>query len=367
MAEGSTRTTKSPGRPSYCGGKRISKIYCGATEVIKAYCGENLSFSPASAGTTASYSAISSIAFASLTKTGASITTRQGSGTVGNATTGVIYGGARGGSRYNDFYKYDVTNSNIALTALTRSGATPAVTRYMGMAGDATTGVIFMGEGSASNTAHRYVVAGSAVTLTALTVSGTAPAQAIQSTVGDVNEGLFFGGLTTWPPRLNDFYKYTVSGNNFTTSTLTKTGASIAARYGVSLAGDLTSGIVFGGRRSGGDFNDFYKYDISGSTINITALTKVGVSIPAMYGTGIIGDATNGFLFAGQSGSTQSNNVFNYTVAGSTVTLSSVTKTGSTPSRRSFPRIVGDSSSGMVWGGRSGGTEFNDFYSYTAT
>ena len=96
-------------------------------------------------------------------------------------------------------------------------------------------------------------------------------------------------------------------------------------------------------------------------------LTASGASVPAMYGAAIIGDGTDGLLIFGQSGSTQQGKVFRYVVNNSAVVLTDVTLTGAVPTARSFVTVKGSVSSGIIYSGRAGSTEYNEFYSYTAS
>lgn len=348
--------------PIRCGSTVATKAYCGTNEIVRGYCGENLFFGSAPVAITAPLS------FSSLSKTGSSISARQGAMVAGTKTTGIIFGGAHSSSYRNDFYRYVRSGANVALTALTRSGASISVRRYGGIVGNVGAGIIVGGHNpTALNDAYRYAVAGSTVTLTAMTVAGTFPAQSVFSMVGDTSSGLIYGGLQTFPPNLNDFYRYVTSGDTITFTVLTKAGAAITNRYGVSMVGDATSGLFFGGRTGNGDRSDFYRYSIAGSTITLTLLTKSGNSPPSMYGASIVGDKTSGIIFYGQAGSTQQSGVFRYVATDTAVNIRSVTKSGSSPNARSFMTAKGDTTSGILFSGRAGSTTYSDFYSYSTS
>ena len=132
----------------------------------------------------------------------------------------------------------------------------------MGMAGSATSGIIFGGEHTNTtylNDFYSYSVSGRTVTVTALTRSGSILARSYMGMAGSATSGIIFGGEHTDTTYLNDFYSYSVSGGTVTVAALTRSGSSISARTAMGMAGSATSGIIFGGY-DGRRRNDFYTY-----------------------------------------------------------------------------------------------------------
>ena len=67
----------------------------------------------------------------------------------------------------------------------------------------------------------------------------------------------------------------------------------------MGLAGSATSGIIFGGLDRSSYYNDFYSYSVSGGTVTVTALTRSGSTISGRTRTGMVGGATSGIIFGG--------------------------------------------------------------------
>ena len=290
------------------------------------------------------------VTLASLTKSG-SISTRYGMGMVGTPTSGIIFGGTAGATRLNDFYSYSVSGGTVTLTALTRAGASISARFSMGMVGTATSGIIFGGTAGSTtyfNDFYSYSVSGGTVTLTALTRSGVSiSGRSAMGMVGTATSGIIFGGRTR--TRFNDFYSYSVSGGTVTLTALTRAGASISARQNMGMVGDTTSGIIFGGY-SAPNLNDFYSYSVAGSTITLTALTRAGASISARFGMGKVGTPTSGIIFGGYS-TTILNDFYSYSASGGTVTLTAPTRAGASISARAYMGMVGTAASGIIFGG----------------
>ena len=197
-----------------------------------------------------------------------SIQLRRLAGMVGDATTGLIFGGLSGSTHLNDFKKYEVSGNNVTVTNLTVIGSIS--TRFQhGMAGDAISGVIMAGNASGGfsrSDFKKYEVIGNNVTVTNLTIIGETLRGPVQA-IGDVNSGIIFkeiGGT-------NPFYTYVVSGNNVTVTNLTGLG-NLPQRRQMGMAGDANSGVIFGGQLFSGAFNnlnEFYRYQIGVETTGI--------------------------------------------------------------------------------------------------
>ena len=376
MAEGSTRTTKAPGTasPNYCGNERISKIYCGATEVIKGYCGTELFFSLAPAGPTAPATAPTQVRVARLTGTG---TPKLGATVIGTSASFYSYGG-----RHYSSYLSSLEQISIANTAATRTARTLSRSigsnAYYGAVGDLTSGIIFFGYNGSNLSAINkldFNTAPANVTATQLTHTGTAPAQHHPIVIGDLTSGFMFGGRSAWPPNLGDFYWYVVSGNNITTTTMTKAGAAIPILSNCAIVGDKTSGIIFGGvNASLAVVNTFYKYTISGSTITLTLLTRSGATPHGVYASSMVGNAEFGIIFGGSvntsgDSSALSNQFRYYKVDGNTITLTALARLGTNITGRRFASMIGDPNhlGGIIYSGDIGSnTGSNDIYSFDA-
>ena len=308
-----------------------------------------------------------------LTTSGSSITDRSSSGILGDATSGIIFGGYSGFDAQfftiyrDDFYNYNVSGNIITLTSLTKSGTIRGRSGF-GMVGDKTSGIIFGGSGNSQNynDFKKYEVSGNTVTITDLTVSGSISARAQFGMVGDATSGIIFQGLEPFGIP-NDFKKYEVSGNTVTITDLTVSG-SILARYAFGIVGDATSGIIFGGVHS--DYvtrsNKFKKYEVSGNTVTITDLTVSG-SISARSHFGMVGNKTSGIIFGGYDGNTDTllNDFKKYEVSGNTVTITDIDFTGNITGRAN-PTMIGNATSGIIFGGdnNSSGNFKNDFNRY---
>ena len=376
MAEGSTRTTKAPGTasPNYCGNERISKIYCGATEVIKGYCGTELFFSFAPAGPTAPATAPTQVRVARLTGTG---TPKLGANIMGSSTSFHSYGGRHLSTYLSSIEQITISGSTATRTSRSVTGS-PGTRAYYGSVGDLITGIVWGGwNGTNISTVYRldFNTTPANVTATQLTHTGTAPAQHAQVMIGDSTSGFMFGGRSAWPPNLGDFYWYAVSGNNITTTTMTKAGASIPILSNVAMVGDKTSGIIFGGvNASLAVVNTFYKYVISGSTITLTLLTRSGATPHGVYASSMVGNAEFGIIFGGSvntsgDSSALSNQFRYYKVDGNTITLTALARLGTNITGRRFASMIGDPNhlGGIIYSGDIGSnTGSNDIYSFDA-
>ena len=85
----------------------------------------------------------------------------------------------------------------------------------------------------------------------------------------------------------------------------------------MGMTGSTTRGVIFGGLTgSNTRTNDFYSYSVSGGTVTVTALTRSGSSISARNSMGMAGSATSGVIFGGSTGSnTRSSDFYTYTAS----------------------------------------------------
>ena len=300
-------------------------------------------------------------------------------GTLGTLMSGFIFGGQTT-ERKKDWYRFEVIGTEIHINKLSNFGDKISARSNMAMgasifgtsSGSFLQGFVFGGNtGSATNDFFHWTgwhqadvlelqPGPSSVTGTDLTEEGATVAA--RSWPKMVN-GVLFGGWTGAPA--NDFYSYTQADTDITFTALTKTG-SIPARFGFG----MVDGVIFGGGTSTTNFlNDFYRYAVASNTVALTALTKAGASITARYDMGMVGDASSGLIFGGGGvweAATQ-NDFYSYTVSGNTITLTALTKAGASISPRLGMGMVGSARSGVIFGGYTGSAVTNDFYSYTVS
>ena len=276
-------------------------------------------------------------------------------GIVGDATSGIIYGGLDSST---NFYKYEVSGDNVTLTLLTKTG-TITTTHQFTMVGDVNSGLIYggnTGESGASTTTindfYKYEVSGNNITITTLTLSGDLHRRYIHTMVGDVNSGLIYGGRYGSTRAYSDWFRYEVSGNTVTTTTLTPTPRIY--RRGHSMVGDVNSGLIFGGAYTTDTvLNSFYRYNISGNNVTLTALTVRGTAIRARRFAKMVGNVNSGLIFGGitsdfsSSGDMATNDIYKFVVSGNTITLSVITTIGDALSLDGQGPLTGDINSGI--------------------
>ena len=290
------------------------------------------------------------VTITSLTRTGSTISARSSASAVGTAIAGLLYGGYTGSVNLTDFYRYAVSGSGVTLTALTRTGATPADGT---MLGTPTAGIIF---NNVSDSFWRYSVSGNTVTITAMTKAGATTLGSYGVIAGNSTSGIIV--TSDMPSR---FWRYSVSGNTVTVTRLTVSG-TLSNRETPTLRGSATAGIILGGSdfRSFENLNDAYSYSVAGNTITITSLTVSGT---ATLSGRILGTSTNGIIFG--DGGFSNNTFVRYSIAGATITFTALTSSG-TISARQNPLMVGTPESWLMFGGWTGASVLtNDFHSCT--
>ena len=314
---------------------------------------------------------------------GLSVYERWGMGVVGDSSAGLTLGGNDGNylpgfDRYSRVGNNRINVRRVSSTAALDTGLTTrtgiSARSDMGMVGSPTSGAVFGGrnDGGTGGTVQYFndffQYAGSdSVTTTLLAKTGTISARSDMGMVGDADSGLIFGGRGS-SGDLNDFVKYEVSSGTVTLTTLTKAGATIAARSGMGMVGSETSGIIFGGLSGSSYLSDFYKYEVSGGTVTITSLTKRGVTIAGTSDMGMLGDVTSGLIFGGRVTGGYLINFYKYSVSGNSITLTAATHRGSIPSRGNMG-MIGSASDALIFGGTRGarGSALTDFYRYVET
>ena len=288
----------------------------------------------------------------------------------GTTTQGVIYGGRYSGGINTNFYRYSIAGNTATITALTISGITPAAVSASAMVGDATTGIIFGGGRSdtitRSNTFYRFVVSGNTVTVTQLSLSGSISPRYGHAMVGNATTGIIFGGTSDDGSghflTSNDFFRYTVSGANVSVTRLTVTG-TIPRRINPGMVGDATTGLVMGGRTNTSPFdtNMVHRYVVSGNNVTVTAMTLAG-SVPAAgRNPRFSGTATTGILFGPRPGAQTVSSFHRYDVEGTTITFTSMSHSGTFTPRRTTT-MTGDGNTVVMFGGRTAAQGYtNDF------
>ena len=355
----------------YCGTTPSYRLYCGTQSIGQVYCGETLAYG------TEPTNDPTSVALTNLTISGTTPAGRHGAGMIGDETAGLIYGGNISGTITNQWYLYSVSGNTVTVTQLTQSG-TMAARQFMCVRGSTTEGIVFSGQTSGGyvNEFFRYVIASGTVTVSPLTISGytAIPARRFCNMVGDGDNGLIFGGNTS-SGALNEFALYSRSGSTVTTTSLTLSG-TVVGRYQSGMAGTSTEGIIFGGWTLPGGTatrsNTFYKYTRSGNTVTAVELTKTGATIAARAGVNMAGDATRGIIFGGNVGGStpRVDDFYYYKVDGNNVNLTLLTETGYEISGRqvaSISSMAGDIENGMIFGGRTATGWSNEFVTYAAT
>ena len=287
------------------------------------------------------------------------------------------------GEMIPEYFNDVIGSKTVSVSAsdiITRLSVTGSISaRYnVGMVGNDTSGIIF--GGTETNDFYKYEVSGNAITVTRLSVTGSISARYNMGMVGNDTSGIIFGGYyydgnTDHDNYYNDFYKYEVSGNAITVTRLSVTG-SIPARDSMGMVGNDTSGIIFGGNYYDTDndddtyYNDFYKYEVSGNAITVTRLSLTG-SIPARYNMGMVGNNTSGIIFGGTTSNRRTNDFYKYEVSGNAITVTRLSVTGFAPFL-SRMGMVGNDTSGIIFGGfgvlstnNAGSSIFlNNFYKY---
>lgn len=354
----------------YCGSGNVSEIFCGTNSIAQVYCGTNLVYGTEVADP-------SGITLTTLTTTGSSISARRGAGMVGDDERALVFGGDTG-TIQNDFYR--VVFSSTGAAATTISAATrPPPRRFLGMVGDQLNGMIFGGRvaaNAADNTFYRYSFSSNtdtSATFTQLSTTGYAiPARFFMGMVGEADSGLIYGGTTDGSANATDFVRYVRTGSSVTLTSLTFAGDTNVPRRQMGMSGNATAGLIFGGY-STTRLNDFVRYTVSGNTVTLTNLTQMGDTISvrnALSMMSIDGDGVRGLIFGGNMNGVRQNDFYYYRVDGNNVHVSNLTKTGSIGARQ-LANMVGDMTGGIVFGGIGSGPgtggRYNDFVKYVTT
>ena len=244
--------------------------------------------------------------------------------------------------------------STITLTALARTGTPRGVSFGWFYGGDGTSGLI-VGTHDSRNIKpyYRYAVSGNTVTTTTLTRAGATPHYDLEhaTLIGDGTSGVFFGGYnySSRVPVLGAaLYGYSVVGNTVTLRQIRTSALTVGRVYPV-WAGSKTTGILYGGR--GGEFTDdwddnFYRYNFTATTASATQLTRAGSTFTASKNARprLFGDAISGLIL------TYGGDFFSYSVAGNTITITALTKTGTTFTLNSSFNMVGNKDGGLIFG-----------------
>ena len=331
----------------------------------------------------------SSIIFTELTTSGGTTTDPFYDGhETGNTTSGFMLHwrtmpGIDVNSVYqNVFHKWERTDDSVVFTTLTLSAASTYTPRDRAdIVGDATSGIIYGGQTlepyivgrphqvipTSSDDIYAYSISGSEITITPLTVVGGALGARLETMwIGSGSAGLVVGGKTfdrddtlniinlTYP---SDFYSYTNDGSTLTLTPLTilgSTGISITDRNGSLIVGDANSGILQT------DLDAFATYSVTGTNVTVTALTNAGASFAPYRHGGGVGDIDSGVIF-----SNSRQRVAFYRRVGDTIEFSAIpeTRPASGYALTSDRLVVGNSMSGYLHNGMRG-TSPASFYSF---
>ena len=317
-----------------------------------------------------------------LTRVGDSISGRRYASMLAdqNLQGGVIYSGDIGSNTgSNDIYRFDAihadnpTQASATVTSLSSSGTQPSPNAQLSMAGTSTDSLMFGGTTSNTNFRndfYRLVITSNTVNFTRLNVSGSIAGRSYPAMVGDSTNGVIFGGRDA-NAVFSDFNTFTRSGSALTVTTFAQT--TIPARHSCGMVGDATTGIIYGGTSLttgiAGVFNDFYRYTIGVSSVAITTLTKTGDAIVPRLSHGMVGSATAGAIYSGHpgSGGAYLTDFYTYSVSGNVVTLKKLTVIGdSRPGTLAFA-MIGNETSGIIFGGWTGSVHLSTIYSYLVT
>ena len=277
----------------------------------------------------------------------------------------------------NDTVTFNVKSADIgeirflSIKDMTVTGDTLPSVEGAGMIGDSDSGIIIGGKTSSgySDKIFSYTVSGRTVTIDELTKSGTFTSRSDFGIVGSKTSILIYGGMG--PQRRGDFVSISISGTTATVSELSLALVnSIPALESVGMVGSTTAGVVFGGYNGSNRFNTFWSYSVSGSTVTISELTKSG-SISAREKMAMVGTASSGLIVGGYDGSKTLGDFVRFSVSGSTVTLTTLTQQGVDFKSRDNVTVVGDASSGFIIGGYDAYTNgeglLSDAFQYVAT
>ncbi len=299
-----------------------------------------------------------------LTKVGLTLN-RADMGMVGDGNSGLIFGGLGGvrTERLGGFVRYVVASDSVTLTVVPTTGSDITVRRGMGMVGTDTAGLIYGGDGTDTNNFFQYVYrsATSDIALLKLPHTGAITDRNDMGMVGSRTQGMIFGGYANGVPS-NDFWFYTVSQGSVTVGNLDIVG-TIPNLYDMGMIGDHESGIIFGGNTGTTESDRFFSYSVAGPNVTVTELTKSG-GIPPRSGLGMVGTKTAGIIFGGVAGQTRLNDYWSYLISGDNVTLTQLTNIGDVLSARTDMGMVGSATTGFVFGGFPLN---NDFFRYSTT
>ena len=253
---------------------------------------------------------------------------------------------------------------SIAIRPLSNAGS-PQVRNNMAMVGDVSEGLIVGGD---SGTRHlndfvKYTITGESVSEQDLTIDAAIDIRTGHSMVGSVARGIVFGGISG-ATLLSDFIRYVVTGSDVATTELSKSG-SIAGRQLAGMVGDHAGGLIYGGYNGSANFNDFVRYSVLSDQVTLTTLAStVPGEFSARRGMLMVGDAVSGLIGCGLSSSIL-NDFCKYVVSGNNVAVTALTKTGSLPAR-ALAGIMGTKTNGVIFGGENATTKLNDFIEYSA-
>ena len=144
----------------------------------------------------------------------------------------------------------------------------------------------------------------------------------------DSDTVLIFGGYNG-SSYLNDFYKAEVSGNSVTVSSLSVTGSISRRNFNGMVSLDSDTVLIFGGYNGSSYLNDFYKAEVSGNSVTVSSLSVTGSISRRTINCMVSLDSDTALIVGGYDGSIRLNDFYKAEVSGNSVTVSSLSVTGS--------------------------------------
>ena len=280
--------------------------------------------------------------------------------------TAVMFGGRNSGN-LGDAYTMVISGSTSTWAQLSHAGDTPSARGYHEMTAFPDGRIIMYGGYTKSNgyldEIYTLDVSGSTATWTLLSNVGDVPPGRAAHAMAAFSDGTlvtFGGDVDGCFGSCDDMYTFTVTGIVATWSQKTTAGDVPSARFGHAMAvlADDTP-VMFGGYSYGGVTNDVYTFTLSGSTATWTSLWSQGDVVPARYYHTLTALSDGSAVtFGGVGSSDNLKDLYELQISGTTATW---TQLSSNPSARYYHTMValGDGTC-VAFGGRDGYGLLND-------
>ena len=245
--------------------------------------------------------------------------------------TAVMFGGWNNGEVVGflgDAYTMVVSGTTSTWAQLSHAGDTPSARQYHEMTALPDGRIIMYGgytePAYSSEEIYTLDVSGSTATWTLLSNAGDVPPGRSDHAMAAFSDGTLvtFGGQVDgcWP--CDDMYTFTVTGTVATWSLKTTAGDVPSVRNGHAMAvlADDTP-VMFGGYTYGGATNDVYTFTLSGSTATWTLLSSQGDVVPNRYRHTLTALSDGSAVtFGGMGSSDVLNDLFELQISGTTAT-----------------------------------------------